>query len=66
MVTINTSNGVSYVRLFGNSNVMASNSLDPELSDLREIEATANSHDHFDKAFGMDSNMEDCAHKEHY
>ena len=39
---------------------------DPELSDLREIEATANSHDHFDKAFGMDSNMEDRAYKEHH
>lgn len=45
---------------------MASNYLDPELSDLWEIEATANSHDHFDKAFGMDSNVEDRAHKEHH
>jgi hypothetical protein len=45
---------------------MASDSLDLELSDLREIEATAYSHDHFDKAFGMDSNMEDRAYKKHY
>lgn len=57
---------VSYVWLFGNSNVVASNSLDPELSDLREIEATGDNHNHFDKAFGIHSNVEDRAHQEHH
>ena len=57
---------VLYVLLFGNSNVVASNSLDAKISDLREIEATGDNHDHFDKAFGIHSNVEDRAHKEHH
>lgn len=57
---------ILYVWLFGNSNVVASNSFDPELSDLREIEATGDNHDNFDKAFGIHSNVEDRAHKEHH